>query len=76
MVTHNTTRIAALVAALTLALASGAALAKDGSASQLVERALRIDRTLALRDAGRLIELSEELAKSDLAADLARRLDG
>jgi len=52
------------------ALAQGSAdralaLAQDGSASHLVERALRIDRTLALRDAGRLIELSEELAKSD-----------
>jgi DNA polymerase III subunit delta' len=59
------------------ALAQGSAdralaLAKDGSASQLVERAMRIDRTLALRDAGRLVELSEELAKSD---DLALVLD-
>jgi DNA polymerase-3 subunit delta' len=53
-----------------IALAEGSAdrallLARDGTATQLVERALRIDRTLALRDAGRLIELSEELAKSD-----------
>ncbi|MDB4990843.1 MAG: polymerase delta prime subunit [Myxococcaceae bacterium] len=40
-------------------------LAKDGFAKELLERALRIDRTLALRDTGRLIELSEELAKSD-----------
>lgn len=52
------------------ALAQGSAdrallLAKDGNAANLVERALRVDRTLALRDAGRLIELSEELAKVD-----------
>jgi DNA polymerase-3 subunit delta' len=40
-------------------------LATDGAATQLLERALRIDRTLALRDTGRLIELSEELAKSE-----------
>lgn len=54
------------------ALAEGRAdrallLAQDGLALELVNKALRIDRTLALRDAGRLIELSEELAKaSDL----------
>jgi len=52
------------------ALAEGSAdrallLARDGTATQLVEKAFRIDRTLALRDPGRLIELSEELAKSD-----------
>ncbi|MDB4972328.1 MAG: polymerase delta prime subunit [Myxococcaceae bacterium] len=53
-----------------IALAEGSAdrallLAKDGTAKDLLDRALRIDRTLALRDTGRLIELSEELAKSD-----------
>lgn len=40
------------------------ALAQDGAAAELLERALRIDRVLATRDLGRLIELSEELAKS------------
>ena len=43
------------------------ALAQQGLAADLVEQALRIDRTLALRDVGRLVELSEQLAKtSDL----------
>ena len=56
-----------------IALAEGRAdrallLAQQGLANELFERALRIDRTLALRDAGRAVELSEELAKaSDLA---------
>jgi DNA polymerase-3 subunit delta' len=52
------------------ALAEGRAdralmLAKDGVADELFQSALRIDRTLALRDSGRFIELSEELAKRD-----------
>jgi DNA polymerase-3 subunit delta' len=41
------------------------ALAKDGVADELFASALRIDRTLALHDTGRFIELSEELAKRD-----------
>jgi len=41
------------------------ALAQGGAATELLARALRVDRALALRDQGRLIELSEELAKSD-----------
>jgi DNA polymerase III subunit delta' len=40
-------------------------LAQGGVAAELFERALRIDRTLSLRDPGRLIELAEELAKAD-----------
>ncbi|MET0342449.1 MAG: DNA polymerase III subunit [Polyangiales bacterium] len=58
--------------AAAIALAEGradraVALAQEGLAANLVAQALRIDRTLALRDAGRLVELSEELAKaSDL----------
>jgi len=47
-------------------------LAQQGFAEQLLEQALRVDRTLALRDAGRAIELSEELAK---AADVALVLE-
>jgi DNA polymerase-3 subunit delta' len=51
-----------------VALAEGRAdralqLAQDGVADELFASALRIDRTLALRDTGRFIELSEELAK-------------
>ena len=55
-----------------IALSSGSAerallLAQNGVAADLVDRALRIDRVLATRDTGRLVELSEELAKtSDL----------
>lgn len=41
------------------------ALARDGVAEELFESALRIDRTLALRDPGRFVELAEELAKRD-----------
>jgi DNA polymerase-3 subunit delta' len=60
-----------------LALSEGRAdrallLAQQGLANELLERALRVDRTLALRDAGRSIELSEELAK---ASDLALLID-
>lgn len=56
-----------------IALAEGRAdrallLAQDGLASELVGKALRIDRVLSLRDPGRVVELAEELAKSsDLA---------
>ncbi|HEX5655548.1 MAG TPA: DNA polymerase III subunit [Polyangiales bacterium] len=53
-----------------VALAEGRAdraitLAKDGVADELFASALRIDRTLALRDTGRFVELSEELAKRE-----------
>jgi DNA polymerase III subunit delta' len=48
------------------------ALVKDDLASKLLERALRVDRTLALRDPGRAVELAEELAK---APDLTLVLD-
>lgn len=47
-------------------------LAQDRLAEDLLERALRVDRTLALRDAGRAIALSEELAK---AADITLVLE-
>ncbi len=41
------------------------ALAQDGVADELFASAMRIDRTLALRDTGRFVELSEELAKRE-----------
>lgn len=53
-----------------LALADGRAdraleLAREGLAGTLVERALRVDQTVATRNPGRLVQLSEELAKAD-----------
>ena len=62
--------IAPLLRGVACALSEGRAdralmLAQAGFATNLLERALRIDRTLALRDTGRLIALSEELAKLD-----------
>jgi DNA polymerase-3 subunit delta' len=53
-----------------IALADGRAdralaLAKDGSAQNLLERALRVEQALASREPGRMIQLSEELSKAD-----------
>ena len=69
--------IAPALRAAANALSEGSAdraleLAEGGVAAELLARALRIDRTLALGDSGRLIELSEELAKSD---DLSRVME-
>ncbi len=60
-----------------IALADGRAdrvlaLCEGGLAKSLLDRALRIDAALTRGDTGRLIELSEELAKSD---DLALTFD-
>jgi DNA polymerase-3 subunit delta' len=53
-----------------LALAGGRAdraleLTRDGLASTLVERALRVDQCVAAHAPGRLVQLSEELAKAE-----------
>jgi DNA polymerase-3 subunit delta' len=53
-----------------IALAEGQAdralaLAKDGLAAHLLSRALRVEQTLASRQPGRLVQLSEELSKAD-----------
>jgi DNA polymerase-3 subunit delta' len=53
-----------------LALADGRAdraleLARDGLAGSLIERALRVDQNLSAHIPGRLVQLSEELAKAD-----------
>ncbi|HEY6881752.1 MAG TPA: DNA polymerase III subunit [Polyangiales bacterium] len=58
-------RRAAAVALAEGRAARALALAQDGVADELFASALRIDRTLALRDTGRFVELSEELAKRD-----------
>jgi DNA polymerase-3 subunit delta' len=53
-----------------IALAEGQAdralaLAKDGLAAHLLSRALRVEQTLASRQPGRMVQLSEELSKAD-----------
>jgi DNA polymerase-3 subunit delta' len=53
-----------------IALADGRAdralaLAKDGSAQNLFERALRVEQALASPEPGRMVQLSEELSKAD-----------
>ena len=53
-----------------IALADGRAdralaLAKDGSAANLLERALRVEQALSSPEPGRMVQLSEELSKAD-----------
>jgi DNA polymerase-3 subunit delta' len=53
-----------------IALAEGQAdralaLIKDGMAAHLLGRALRVEQTLASKQTGRLVQLSEELSKAD-----------